>query len=277
MENIRRVFDWSERRVGNWYTFHWLWFNQMLIKAEIHDWDKDYLPQIRRRIITELFAELDNKWVLVADRGNDDKQFFCLLRSELKVNFIVRLKDNRTVVSVKTGVKTKVKELKEWQYDVYILNRHGSKADKSAIYRLVIQNHLSDKEPIRLLTTLPKKRFSKNQVVTMYLERWWVESSFKRIKDKFNLERIRVLKNQTFLNLIALSLFAMLISTVVFQRIQKANNQLIVWVLLLYKLFIKKKSLWFNLDSFISYVQYSLPKMLFREQFPPDQLQLFEY
>jgi transposase len=136
---------------------------------------------------------------------------------------------------------------------------------------------LSDKEPIRLLTTLPKKRFSKNQVVTMYLERWWVESSFKRIKDKFNLERIRVLKNQTFLNLIALSLFAMLISTVVFQRIQKANNQLIVWVLLLYKLFIKKKSLWFNLDSFISYVQYSLPKMLFREQFPPDQLQLFEY
>ncbi len=277
MENIRRIFDWSERKVANGYTFHWVGVNQMLIKAEIHDWDKDYLPQIRREIVTKLFDKLDNKWVLVADRGNDCGQFFRLLRSEIKVNFIVRLKDNRTVINVKTGVKSKVKNLKEWQYDVYIMNRHGSKADKSTIYRLVIQNHLTEKEPIRLLTTLSKKRFSKNQVVTMYLERWWVESSFKRINGKFNLERIRVLKNQTFLNLIALSLFAMLISTVVFQRIQKANNQLIVWVLTYYKGFIKKKSLWFNLDSFISYIQKSLPKMLFREQFPPDQLQLFEY
>ncbi len=76
MENIRRVFDWSERKITNWYTFHWVWVNQMLIKTEIHNWDRDYLPQIRKRIVTDLFKKLSNKWVLVADRGNDDKQFF---------------------------------------------------------------------------------------------------------------------------------------------------------------------------------------------------------
>ncbi len=32
----------------------------------------------------------------------------------------------------------------------------------------------------------------------MHLERWWVENSFKRIKGKFNLERIRVIKHKVF-------------------------------------------------------------------------------
>ena len=277
MENIRRVFDWSERKVTNWYTFHWVWVNQMLIKAEIHDWERDYLPQIRKRIVTNLFTKLDNKWVLVADRGNDDKQFFIFLRSQLKVNFIARLKDNRQVVLAKTGDKIKVKNLKVGQYDVYLMSRYNNKVDRSYTYRLVIQNHMNDKEPIRLLTTLPKKKFSKNKIVSMYLERWWVESSFKRIKGKFNLERIRVLKHQTFLNLIALTLFVMLISTIIYQRIQQKNNELVVWVLLLYKQYIKKKSVSFNLDSFISYIQNSLPRLIIRHHDPPNQMKLFEY
>ena len=277
MENIRRVFDWSERRATNWYTFHWVWVNQMLIKAEIHNWERDYLPQIRKRIVTELFAKLDNKWVLVADRWNDDKQFFHFLRSELKVNFIARLKDNRQVVLAKTGDKIKVKNLKNWQYDVHLMSRYNNKVDKTYTYRLVIQNHMNDKEPIRLLTTLPKKKFSKNKMVSMYLERWWVESSFKRIKGKFNLERIRVLKHQTFLNIIALTLFVMLVSTIIYQRIQQKNNELVVWVLLFYKQYIRKKSVSFNLDSFISYIQNSLPRLIFREHDPPNQMKLFDY
>jgi hypothetical protein len=277
MENIRRVFDGSKREVANGYTFHWIGINHMLIGAKIHNWDKDYLPQIRKKILIELFNKLDNKWVLVADRGNDDKQFFKFLRSELKINFIVRLKETRQVVLAKTGVKSKVKDLKEWQYYVYLMNKYNTKTDTNYGYRLIIRKHLANKEPIRLLTTLPKKRFSKKHIVTMYLERWGVESSFKRIKGKFNLERIRVLKYQTFLNLIALSLFTMLISTVIFQRIQKMNNQLIAGVLLWYKQFINKKSLSFNLDSFISYIQNTLPKITFRDHDPPDQMKLFKY
>jgi len=109
----------------------------------------------------------------------------------------------------------------------------------------------------------------------MYLERWGVENSFKRIKGKFNLEKIRVLKYQTFLNLIALTLFAMMISTVIFQRIQQMNQELIAEVLLLYKRFIKCKSLSFNLNSFISFIQCTLPKMTRRNHDPPDQPVLF--
>jgi hypothetical protein len=247
----------------------------MLIKAEIHYGDETFLPQIRKKIVTEISGKLDKKGIWVFDRGNDDKQFFHFLRSELKVHFIARLKENRQVVIAKTGAIIRVKNLKQGQYDVYLMDRNNNKADTENVYRLVIQNHLEEKEPIRLLTAMRKKCFSKAQIVTMYLERWGVENCFKRVKGKFGLEKIRVLKHQVFLNLIALTLFSLIISTVIFQRIQKMNHELIAGVLLMYKRFIRIKSLSFSLDSFISFIQSALPRLVFRSHGPPDQLLLF--
>jgi hypothetical protein len=275
MEKLRRVFDGSRRKTCNGFTAHGVGINHILTKFEIHDGDRAFLPQIRKRIVTEINRKLGGKGVWVLDRGNDDKQFFHFLRSELKVHFIARLKENRQVVIRKTGVICKVKDLKQGQYDVYLFNRNNSKIDTENVYRLIIQNHLNEKEPIRLLTTLRKKRFSKAQIVTMYLERWGIENSFKRVKQKFKLEKIRVLKYKTFLNLIALTLFALAVSTIIFQRLQKMNQELISGVLMTYKRFIKLKSLSFNLDSFISFMQCTLPKLIFRNHDPPDQPSLF--
>jgi hypothetical protein len=275
MERIRRVFDGSKRKTSNGYTFHGVGINHLLIKAEIHDGDSTFLPQIRKRIVTEMNRELGGKGVWVFDRGNDDKAFFHFLRTELNVQFIARLKANRQVVLAKTGVICKVGDLKAGQYAVYLMNRNNNKVDPENRYRLVIYSHLRDKESVRLLTTLPKKRFSKLQIVNMYLERWGIENSFKRIKGKFNLERIRVLKHQTFLNLIALILFTLLISTIIFQRIQQMNQEFIASVLMHYKRFIKLKSLAFNLDSFISFLKTVLPKLNYRNHDPPNQLNLF--
>jgi hypothetical protein len=102
-----------------------------------------------------------------------------------------------------------------------------------------------------------------------------VENSFKRIKQKFGLEKVRVLRYSVFKNLIAFTLFAMLMSCLVFQRIQEMNHQLIAEVLLLYKQFIRQKSLSFNSDSFISFIQHVLPKLTFRCHDPPVQPTLF--
>jgi hypothetical protein len=275
MEKIRRIFDGSRRKICNGYTFHGVGINHMLIKAEIHYGDVSFLPQIRKRIITEISGKLGKKGIWVLDRGNDDKQFFHFLRSELKTDFIARLKENRQVVLKKTGDIIKVKNLKQGQYDVCLMDRNNNKADTENVYRLVIQNHLDEKEPVRLLTALRKKHFSKAQIVTMYLERWGIENSFKRVKGKFGLEKIRVLKHKVFLNLIALTLFSLIISTVIFQRIQKMNHELIAGILLMYKRFIRIKSLSFSLDSFISFVQSVLPRLVFRSHDPPDQLLLF--
>ena len=275
MEKIRRVFDGSERKTCNGYAFHGVGINQLLVKAEIHDGDKTFQPQIRKKIVEKINRYLSGKGVWVVDRGNDDKAFFLFLRSELKVHFIARLKDNRQFSMIKTGDIIQVKNLKAGQYDVYLMSRYNNKVDRENPYRLVIQHHLGEKEPIRLLTTLPKKRFSKQQIVNMYLERWGVENSFKRIKQKFKLEKIRVIKYRVFLNLIALTLFAMLMSTLIFKRIQKMNHQLISEVILMYKNFLRIKSLSFNPDSFISFIQDLLPKLIFRNHDPPVQMTLF--
>lgn len=271
MEKIRRVFDGSKRKVSNGYTFHGVGINHMLIKAEIHYGDNNFLSQMRKKIVTEISTKIGKKGIWVFDRGNDDKQFFNFLRSNLKVDFIARLKENRQVVLKKTGDKIQVKNLSHGQYDVYLMNKNNNKVNTKNTYRLVIQKHLKDKEPIRLLTTLRKKRFSKQQIVTMYLERWGIESGFKRIKGKFGLEKIRVLKHKVFLNLIALTLFSLLLSMIIYQKIQKTNDLLIAEILLMYKRFIRLKSLSFNLDSFISFIKSVLPKLIFRSHDPPVQ------
>ena len=91
MEKLRRVFDGSKRKTCNGYTFHGIGINHMLIRAEIHDGDKTFLPQIRKKIVTEIANRIGKKGVWVVDRGNDDKEFFYFLRSVLKVHFIARL------------------------------------------------------------------------------------------------------------------------------------------------------------------------------------------
>ncbi|QQR55593.1 transposase [Candidatus Peregrinibacteria bacterium] len=48
------------------------------------------------------------------------------------------------------------------------------------------------KEPIRLIYSL-KDSYTAEQIVNLYLERWGIEKSFKRVKQKFQLEKIRVL------------------------------------------------------------------------------------
>jgi transposase len=72
-------------------------------------------------------------------------------------------------------------------------------------------------EPIRLIHSL-KYSYSKNQIVNMYLQRWGVENIFKRVKEKFGLESIRVLKWQKFVNLVALIQLAVLVSTTTFKN-----------------------------------------------------------
>jgi len=113
-------------------------------------------------------------------------------------------------------------------------------------------------------------------MVTMYLERWGVENIFKRVKTKFELEKIRVLSYQKFVNLVSLIQLAVVVSTITFTKIQQATNTLITGVLLSYKKFIKLKSLTFNLDSFISFMKESLEPLIIRKIAPSQQLSLFK-
>lgn len=274
IERISRVFDGSKRKVTNGFLLHGVGINGILAKLQIHDGEQFTTNQIRANIVTIISQEFDHKGIWVVDRGNDDKQFFRFLRHNAKVNFIARLKRNRQVVLKKTGARIKVKKLKPGKYAVYLMNKNNHKVDLQYEYTLIIQKHLVDKEPIRLLHSL-KYDYPKKQIVNMYLQRWGVENMFKRIKNKFDLEKIRVLKYEKFVNLVALIQLAVLVSTLTFMRIRQTTNTIIIGVLMCYKNFIKLRVLGFNLDSFITFMKASLKPIIVKIYHPSDQLNIF--
>lgn len=161
-------------------------------------------------------------------------------------------------------------------YPVLLLDHHNNAIDDNiGELTLIIHEHLKEKEPIRLLTNLVWKNYGTEKIVTMYLDRWGVENIFRRAKTKFNLEAIRVLKYQKFVNLVALIQLAIIVSSITFLAIQKSTNALIIGVLMLYKKFIKHKALTFNIDSFITFMQSSLKPLQKRPAKPLGQMNLF--
>ena len=275
MEKLRRVWDGSKRKTAPGYTLHGVGVNSLLLKLEVHDGDENTQNQTRRKVIEKMNESFSKKGIWVFDRGNDDKYFFKFLRHKLKVQFIARLKEDRKVCLVKTRALIQVRKLPPGRYTVYLMHRWNVKADKRYKYTLTISNHLEENEPIRLLAYL-KDSYSGEQIVTMYLQRWGIENIFKRVKTKFNLEKIRVLNHQKFVNLIALIQFALNLSTITFIQIQKLTYSLISGVLLAYRKFIRLKNLTFNLDSYISFLKYSIKPLIIQpKRAPPEQLNLF--
>jgi len=277
MENISRVFDGSKRKVTNGFLLHGVGINNHLVKLEVHDSDAKTLNQTRREIVKELSKKLDKQGIWVFDRGNDNKQFFKYLRQNAKVQFIARLKANRQVVIKETGVKIQVKNLKPGKYKVYLMNLHNTYVDTDCEYLLVIQKHLQDKPPIRLISSLQYTKYTKKETVKMYLERWGVENIYRRVKTKFLLEKIRVLGYKKFVNLVSLIQFAIVISTSIFLQLLQSTTVWIAGVLAIYKHFIKMKSLSINIDSFISFMSTILKPLLIKKPPDPvDQLSLFK-
>lgn len=275
MEKLSMVFDGSKRKKARGYTLHGLGVNGILLKLEVHEAEEYTQNQLRRKIVEEYSRKLHQKGIWVFDRGNDGKAFFKFLRHEKKVQFIARIRSNRGVVVKETGAIMQVKNLPVGKYQVYLMNKYNTDVDLRAEFTLVINNHLDEeKQPIRLLAAL-NHICSAEEIVNMYLQRWGIENIFKRGKQKFNLEKIRVLNYQKFVNLIALIQFAINVSTITFIKLQQSTYSLISGVLIHYKKFLKIKALTFNLDSFISFIKFSLEPLLPRcQKDPPQQLNL---
>ena len=275
MEKLSTVWDGSRRKPATGYTLHGIGVNNILVELRVHNAQQKTLNQIRYEMVKEISGKLDKKGIWVLDRGNDDKNFFNDLRHFLKVDFIARLTERRQVIMTKTGEIMKVKNALPGKYEVYLMNRWNEKADTGASYTLVISEHLEDKEPIRLLSSLETHRYTEEEFVNMYLERWGIENIFKRVKTRFNLEKIRVLKHERLINLIALIQFSVIVSTLVFNKLRQTTSALTAGTLMLYKRFIKHKSLTHNLDSFITFMKASLTPLIIRKKPPPGQLSLF--
>lgn len=274
MEKLSWIHDGSTDTVRQGYSLHGVGVNGLLLKLRIHDGDTHTINQTRKKITRELSAEFGGKGIWVFDRGNDSKQWFTDLRHEINTQFICRLRGKRLVALKETGAILRLKELPEGIHGVYLMNKNNTQVDIRYTYTLIIRKHLAGKPPIRLLCYL-RDKYTAKEIVEMYLQRWGVENLFKRAKQKFFLEKIRVLKYQKFVNLVALIQFATNVSMISFFNLQRLTNSLISGALLSYRLFIKMHTLAFNVDSFITFLHASLKNLVFHIKKPPDQQNLF--
>lgn len=274
MEKLSWVHDGSTNTIQPGYTLHGVGVNGLLLKLRVHEGDLYTVNQTRKEIVKKLSSEFEKKGIWVFDRGNDGKQWFVDLRQELKAQFICRLREKRLIVLKETGAIMKLRELPEGMHEIHLMNANNTAADMRYTYMLVIRKHLISKPPIRLLSHL-HDTYTAKEIVEMYLQRWGVENLFKRAKQKFFLEKIRVLNYQKFVNLVALIQFATNVSAISFFNLQRLTNSLISGALLSYQLFIKKHTLSFNVDSFITFLHISLKNLAFHTEKPPNQQNLF--
>lgn len=276
MEKLSWVHDGSTNTIQRGYTLHGVGVNGLLLKLRVHEGDIYTVNQTRKEIVKSLSRSFGEKGIFVFDRGNDGKQWFVNLRQEINTQFICRLREKRLVVLKETGAIMMLKELPEGVFEIYLMNKNNTRVDRRYLYTLVIRKHLPNKPPIRLLCHL-NDTYTQKEIVEMYLQRWGVENLFRRAKQKFLLEKIRVLNYQKFVNLVALIQFATNVSAISFFNLQRLTNSLISGALLSYRLFIKKHTLSWNSDSFITFLQQSLRPFAFHSQrAPPNQLFLLK-
>jgi len=263
MAGLTKVFDGSKRQKTNGYVLHGVGTKKMLIRLDLHDPDKHTLPETRKNIIEDITDKIKTPTIWAFDRGNDSGELFRYLNQKQKIKFIIRLRKNRQILNKETGEIKKVTELKPGKYRVCIKKSNSQKFDLKNEYLLVINEHLEQKLPIMLLCSINLENKTEEQIVHLYLERWGsTENHYKRIKNLYNLESIRLIKYNRLKNLLALILFVAMLSSWLYYKINQGILGITAYIKLLYTTYLKQRSLTFNQNSFGGFITKILPKNL---------------
>ena len=231
IEKLGGIFDGSKRKASKGFFVHGVGVGKFLWRLRLHNGNKDFLPQVRKKILDKLIKITKGlNPIFTFDRGNDHIKLFEYLISK-SARFIIRLKANRLVILEKTGEILKIEKLKPGRYKVLIQTektkqRKTAKHKRYIRYLLVIKKNKKKNTPIRLLCSVDMDLFSDTEIVNFYLKRWGVENSFKQIKTSLNLEQIRVLKFKKFQNLVSLMHLGVLLNEFLFQIVQKNAKKL---------------------------------------------------
>jgi|GEM_PF-828849 hypothetical protein len=207
MEGMSGIFDGSKRRPGVGYVLHGVCIHNQPVIMELHDADAKFLPQVRKEVIARVSKKVGTNGIWVYDRQNDDKKLF---RSHVrrKQRFVIRLKKNRKLRHVESGMVQYTADFLPGIYDVRVLGQRYK-------YILVVYKHHKHNDPIRVLVRGVDVETAED-ITNAYLVRWDIENLYKQMKEKFQLEKIRLLSWKKLKNLLALIQLATSISNKTF-------------------------------------------------------------
>jgi hypothetical protein len=183
--------------------------------------DGEYIPLILRRYregiqtariqcvddILKVFGP-DHGAIWLLDRGFDDKKFINLLLYNQQ-EFLIRLdrRGGERCLEVEDGERYTVSQLTAHMEKVGYRRvcLPGSRSEVSLVH---YHSH-GKKEPMALLTTLsPKTLKQAKRIAKMYITRWKIEDYLLFIKQRFNLEKMRVQLPENVDGLLVMTLIA---------------------------------------------------------------------
>lgn len=203
MEGMSGIFDGSERKPSRGYALHGVSVLNQPLVLEVHDVHAKTLNQTRLAIIDRVLRNIGRKGIWVFDRQNDDEKLFAAL-SGRKLRFVIRLRKNRKLLHRSSGMCQKVEDFLPGIYDVRLPQQRRK-------YVLVVSEHHEHNDPIRVLVRKVPVTTAK-EIIDLYLVRWEIENLYKQMKEKFQLEKVRVLSLRKLKNLLALIQLATSIS-----------------------------------------------------------------
>ena len=178
--------------------------------------NEEYLKAI------EYLGEKYNKQGIYAlDRGFDDQRYFNKF-TDLRLNFVIRMKKNRDVANGESGIVENIKKkanrvkmkwsyqyrdkkgIKRTAYTGYMKVTIPSVEDKS-FYLVVIKSEEYMKDPMMLLTNMEPENEEFTKIVNkVYIRRWKIEEYFRFKKQQFGFEKelVRTLNSIRTLNVL---------------------------------------------------------------------------
>ena len=276
MENISKIFDGSKRKRETGFFLHGVGTNKYLLRLDPHKTGYEFLPQRRKIILNQMLPKLEKKGIWAFDRGNDDEKLFSFLNKK-EIKFVVRLKKKRIICICQTGEISNTQDLPEGRYEVYIKKSGGFKkgrTDKNGFdtknkyffIKKKEKKRVNSQKEIFLLCSTNLEKISDTDLVQKYLERWGVETQFRKIKQMYRLEKTQIRNWKRKKNLLALLLFVHFLNTQIRSKLEQAKEISEKWALETWqhmKIFLQKQSKTYNPYSFTAFLRTQIPKNFF--------------
>lgn len=230
MENLKRVHDWSKNSLELWYCLNSIvatninkdWkpintaLNLNLYSTKAKEFESENKESVKS--IDDVIKIIWNIWIWVLDRGYDRSKNIIKELLSRKLTFIVRAIWTRNITRVKNwkvhllkSFADIIKTRKRVTYFEYKVDKNNQKKKIKLNWRVWYEKIKIEwiKEELTLcvlkklnwelsMMMITNMKIDNNtdavKVFSKYSSRWWVEDTYKFMKQEFQLEKI-MLKN----------------------------------------------------------------------------------
>lgn len=264
MENLKKVHDWSKNSLELWYCLNSIvatnidknWkptntpLNLNLYSTKAPKFTSENHESVKS--IDDVIKIIWNVWIWVFDRWYDRLRWIIKELLERNLIFIIRAKNSRNVMRVKNGKIHLIKSLsdiiktrKRITYFEYKVDKNNQKRKVKINWRvwfekikiswiseeltLCVLKKLNGQLSMMMITNMDiKDNTDAVKIFSKYSCRWWIEDTYKFMKQEFKLEKIMLKNYKSLKNMMIFLLASMNFVT----KIRKSEDKYFTKILI---------------------------------------------